>query len=136
MKVTMVTPSFNGMRYLDECIESVKIQRSENIDVEHMIVDGGSTDGTVEFARRRGCTVMMSKDEGIFDAINKDSFAEQGEFRDATSPPPGLDPRADVRLARLELHHAHSHLREFGIVSRARRVPQGDEVRRGLRLFP
>ena len=36
MKVTVVTLSLNGMRYLDECIESVKIQRSENIDVEHM----------------------------------------------------------------------------------------------------
>ena len=68
------------MRYLDECIESVKIQRSENVDVEHMIVDGGSTDGTLEFARRRGCTVMTGKDEGTFDAINKGSFAAQGEL--------------------------------------------------------
>ena len=80
MKVTVVTPSLNGMRYLDECIASVKIQRSENVDVEHMIVDGGSTDGTVEFARQQGCTVMTGKDDGIFDAINKGSFAAQGEL--------------------------------------------------------
>ena len=80
MKVTVVTPSLNGMRYLDECIESVKIQRSENVDVEHMIVDGGSTDGTLKFARQRGCTVTTRKDDGIFDAINKGSFAAQGEL--------------------------------------------------------
>jgi len=80
MKVTVVTPSYNGMRYLDECIVSVKIQRSKNVDVEHMVVDGGSTDGTVEFARERGCTVMTGKDEGIFDAINKGSFAARGEL--------------------------------------------------------
>src|SRR5271157_5126769 len=68
------------MRYLDECIESVKIQRSENVDIEHMIVDGGSTDGTLEFARQQGCTVMTGKDDGIFDAINRGSFAAQGEL--------------------------------------------------------
>ena len=80
MQVTVVTPSFNGMRYLDECIKSVQIRRSEHVNVEHIIVDGGSTDGTVEFARQRGCTVMTGKDEGIFDAINKGSFAAQGEL--------------------------------------------------------
>ena len=80
MKVTVVTPSFNGIRYLSECIESVRLQQSENFDVEHIVVDGGSTDGTVEFAQERGCTVMVGKDDGIFDAINKGSFAARGEL--------------------------------------------------------
>ena len=144
---------------MDECIESVKIQRSENVDVEHMIVDRGSTDGTLEFARRRGCTVMTGKDDRIFDAINKDSFAAQGELlgflgcddillpgaleqvvqtyepsgrrwvvvgirwldgrgtpRGDRAAPSELDHGADVRFARVELHHAHGHLRELGNV--------------------
>jgi GT2 family glycosyltransferase len=48
------------------------------VQVEHVVVDGGSRDGTVEFARSSGCTVMTGKDDGIFDAINKGSFNANG----------------------------------------------------------
>jgi hypothetical protein len=80
MLVTVVTPSFNGIEYLRDCIASTRSQEGPNVQVEHMIVDGGSTDGTVELARELGCTVMTGKDEGIFDAINKGSFAGRGEL--------------------------------------------------------
>jgi glycosyltransferase involved in cell wall biosynthesis len=80
MLVTVVTPSFNGIEYLRECVESTRSQEGPNVQVEHMIVDGGSTDGTVELARELGCTVMTGKDEGIFDAINKGSLAGRGQL--------------------------------------------------------
>jgi glycosyltransferase involved in cell wall biosynthesis len=76
--VSVVTPTLNGIRYLPECIESVQNQESPSVQVEHIVVDGGSTDGSVEFARSRGCTVMVGKDDGIFDAINKGSFNSSG----------------------------------------------------------
>jgi glycosyltransferase involved in cell wall biosynthesis len=76
--ISVVTPTLNGIRYLPDCIESVQSQKSSNVEVEHIVVDGGSTDGSVEFARSRGCAVMVGEDDGIFDAINKGSFSSNG----------------------------------------------------------
>jgi glycosyltransferase involved in cell wall biosynthesis len=76
--ITVVTPTLNAERYLHARIESTRGQVTSNVQVEHVVVDGGSTDGTVEFARSRSCTVMTGRDEGIFDAINKGSFNSSG----------------------------------------------------------
>jgi glycosyltransferase involved in cell wall biosynthesis len=78
MLITVVTPTLNAIRYLPECIESTRIQEGPDVHVEHIVVDGGSTDGTVELARSQGCVVMTGKDDGIFDAINKGSFNSNG----------------------------------------------------------
>ena len=80
MLITVVTPTLNGIRYLQDCIESVRGQESSNVEVEHIVVDGGSTDGTVEAAEARGCTVIIGRDDGIFDAINKGSFRASGQL--------------------------------------------------------
>jgi glycosyltransferase involved in cell wall biosynthesis len=80
MKVSVVTPTLNGVEYLRECIESSRASARNGIEVEHVIVDAGSTDGTVELAQSLGATVLQGKDRGIFDAINKGSFAASGEL--------------------------------------------------------
>lgn len=80
MIVTVVTPTLNGMPYLRECIESVRKNGSRNVEVEHVIVDGGSTDGTIELAQSYGLPLLTGKDKGIFDAINKGSFNSRGEL--------------------------------------------------------
>ncbi|MFC7690421.1 glycosyltransferase [Paeniroseomonas aquatica] len=78
MIVTVVTPTLNGIEYLAECIASVQRNRTRDIEIDHVIVDGGSTDGTVEMAEAAGLRVMTGKDSGIFDAINKGSFNSEG----------------------------------------------------------
>jgi glycosyltransferase involved in cell wall biosynthesis len=80
MLITVVTPTLNAIRYLRDCIDSTRAQESSEVQVEHIIVDGGSTDGTVEFAKARGCTLVTGKDKGIFDAINKGSYRAGGEL--------------------------------------------------------
>ena len=80
MLISVVTPTLNGIRYLQSCIESTRDQQSPDVQVEHIIVDGGSTDGTVELAQAEGCRVISEKDEGIFDALNKGSFSANGEL--------------------------------------------------------
>lgn len=80
MLISVVTPTLNAIRYLQSCIESTRDQQSPNVQVEHIVVDGGSTDGTVEFAEAQGCTVISGRDEGIFDALNKGSFRASGEL--------------------------------------------------------
>ena len=62
MIVTIVTPTLNAVDFLKECIESARRNATRGIEIEHVIVDGGSTDGTVELAR--------SYVEGGFDHIH------------------------------------------------------------------
>jgi glycosyltransferase involved in cell wall biosynthesis len=69
--VSIVTPSLNGMDFLAECIESVRSQASLSVDVEHILVDGGSTDGTPEFAAAAGCTVLTREERNLTYAMNK-----------------------------------------------------------------
>ncbi len=80
MIITVVTPTLNGMPYLKDCIASVKKNRSPDYEIDHVIVDGGSTDGTLELAEREGLRILTGKDKGIFDAINKGSFNSKGDL--------------------------------------------------------
>ena len=74
-KVSVVTTTYNDIENLKRILAEVKKQTYPNI--EHIIVDGGSTDGTVELLKELeekgpGCISWMSeKDNGIYDAINK-----------------------------------------------------------------
>lgn len=80
MIVSVVTPALNGMRWLPECIDSTQRQTGPNIDVEHIVVDGGSTDGTPDYAASRGCTVLTREEPGIAYAMNKGAYNSTGEL--------------------------------------------------------
>ena len=49
-KITIVTPVYNCVEYIEETIQSVLIQNYRNI--EYIIVDGGSNDGTCEIVKK------------------------------------------------------------------------------------
>jgi glycosyltransferase involved in cell wall biosynthesis len=73
-KITVVTPSFNQARFLEETIRSVLSQRDQIH--EYFVIDGGSTDASVEiirrYAQRGGIDWWVSgKDSGQADAIHK-----------------------------------------------------------------
>jgi glycosyltransferase involved in cell wall biosynthesis len=69
--LTVVTPSYGYAHYLHDAIRSVSEQRG--ITVEHVIQDGGSTDGTVELLRESEIPVdwVSEPDEGQSDALNR-----------------------------------------------------------------
>jgi glycosyltransferase involved in cell wall biosynthesis len=77
--VSVITPCLNGARYLAEAIESVLVQRYPH--VEHIVVDGGSTDGTLEVLRRYPhVQVISGPDRGMYDALNKGLILARGEI--------------------------------------------------------
>lgn len=73
-KLSIITPVFNGIRFIESCI--VNVIEQECPGVEHVIVDGGSTDGTVAIIRRFAESYghirwVSEKDRGQSDAMNK-----------------------------------------------------------------
>ena len=50
MKVSIITVTYNSEKYLEGCIQSVVMQNYQ--DVEHIIIDGGSTDGTLSIIEK------------------------------------------------------------------------------------
>jgi glycosyltransferase involved in cell wall biosynthesis len=49
MKISIIAPNLNGMPYLEQAVKSIEIQRQSGVSLEYIIVDGGSTDGSLEY---------------------------------------------------------------------------------------
>lgn len=68
--ITILSPSFNQAGFINECIESVLMQGYPNF--EHIVIDGGSTDGTLEILKKYKHLKWVSEpDKGLADALNK-----------------------------------------------------------------
>lgn len=81
MKFSIITAVYNGEAYIEQCIQSVLAQNYH--DYEHIIVDGGSTDRTVEIIKQYEGKYNMrwisEPDNGMYDAICKGFEMAQGD---------------------------------------------------------
>ncbi len=88
MLVTIITVAFNSGKTIAKAMESVLNQTYENI--EYIVVDGASTDNTVEVAKSfqsafdakdgRSLTIISEPDQGMYDALNKGARLAHGEL--------------------------------------------------------
>jgi glycosyltransferase involved in cell wall biosynthesis len=80
-KISIITPSYNQAAFLKETVDSVRGQEGD-FAVEHIIVDGGSTDGSVEFLKTLGDQVrwISEPDRGQADAVNKGIAMASGDI--------------------------------------------------------
>lgn len=80
--VSIITPSYNQGEFIEDTLLSVKNQNYPNI--EHIIIDGGSTDNTLEIIKKYEEAYNMmwisEKDEGQSDAVNKGFNMAKGEI--------------------------------------------------------
>ena len=78
-RITLVTPVFNAARFVEQAIRSVVEQGYPNL--EYIVVDGGSTDGTIDILKKyeRCFSRLISEpDKGMYDALNKGFYHATG----------------------------------------------------------
>lgn len=81
MKISVITVTYNSAATLADTLRSVACQ--DHPEVEHIIIDGASTDGTLDLVRREGAhvaRVVSERDRGIYDAMNKGLRLATGEL--------------------------------------------------------
>ncbi|MDD4117979.1 MAG: glycosyltransferase, partial [Kiritimatiellae bacterium] len=75
MKISILTPNYNGAHWLARSMDSVLSQQlAPGDELEYIVVDGGSTDGSqaiAEARRDRLAALISEKDNGPADALNK-----------------------------------------------------------------
>jgi glycosyltransferase involved in cell wall biosynthesis len=72
-RISVVTVVLNGARLLEETIQSV-IEKKSTAEIDYLIIDGGSTDGTVDIIRSHSNQIaywVSERDSGIYEAMNK-----------------------------------------------------------------
>ena len=81
LKISVITVTKNSEKFLEENINSLKNQTYKNF--EHIIIDGNSTDRTVEIIKKNKDTIdywVSEPDEGLYDAMNKGIKACTGDI--------------------------------------------------------
>ena len=74
MKVSLIVSTYNSKDFIKDCLDSILEQCYNNIEI--IIIDGKSTDGTVELLKsycnlNSNIFLVSEKDRGIYDALNK-----------------------------------------------------------------
>ena len=80
-RISLVTPVFNSGKYIEQTFRSVFAQNYPNL--EYFVIDGGSTDGTVDIIRKYESQLsgwLSEPDNGMYDALNKGFARTTGEI--------------------------------------------------------
>jgi glycosyltransferase involved in cell wall biosynthesis len=104
--ISIVTPVFNSVRWIELCLQSVR-HALQGRNFEHIVVDGGSTDGTLEYLKQqKDIRLIPGPDKGMYDALNKGMAAARGRIVGHLN--------ADEQYDRAGLAHALQKLDQTG----------------------
>jgi len=100
MKISIITPSFNHARFIRRTIDSV-LSQTGDFELEYRVLDGASTDGTVEILKSYGDRLQWRSeaDNGQVDAINKGLRTATGDIVGWVNSDDTLLPGALARVA-------------------------------------
>jgi glycosyltransferase involved in cell wall biosynthesis len=77
MKISIITPALNSEKFIENALKSIHLWQSGDFSIENIIVDGGSTDQTIDivnsFREKHAANIVLlqGKDKNMYDAINK-----------------------------------------------------------------
>src|SRR5689334_10775509 len=78
-RITLLTPCLNAERYIDQALAAIERQQYPNL--EHIVLDGGSLDATLDILARHPATIVSTeRDRGSHDAMNKGLRLATGEI--------------------------------------------------------
>jgi len=104
--ISIVTPVFNSVRWIELCLQSVR-HALQGRSYEHIVVDGGSTDGTLEYLKQqKDIRFIPGPDKGMYDALNKGMATARGQVLGHLN--------ADEQYDRAGLAHALQKLDQTG----------------------
>jgi glycosyltransferase involved in cell wall biosynthesis len=100
LRISLVTPSFNQARFIGRTVDSV-LGQAGDFELEYLVVDGGSTDGTLDLLRDYGGRLgwVSEPDRGQSDAINKGLRRTTGDVVGWLNSDDVLRPGALARVA-------------------------------------
>ena len=78
MRVSIITPSLNHGKYIEQLLLSVESQN--HLDVEHIVVDGGSSDNTLQVLKRHKTRWIRQEGKGFTDAVNQGLEMASGDL--------------------------------------------------------
>lgn len=135
MKFSIITPCYNSERFIEQTLASVAAQRDQGYEVEHIVIDGGSEDGTLAILDRYRDQIqhlVSEPDGGPAEAINKGLSLASGDLLAWLNADDVYHPEALWRVADVMQSNPSAALC-FG---RCRIVNEnGKEIRRGITRF-
>lgn len=126
-KITVITPSFNQVKFIEQTIESVLNQGYPNL--EYIIMDGGSTDGTIEVLKRYSGWLewISERDRGQSHAINKGLRMATGDVLAFINSDDLYEPGALLKVGTFFAEHSEA----AWLTGKCRIIDQeGQEIRR------
>lgn len=134
-RISIITPSYNSGRFIRDCVQSIHAQKAEGHEIEHIVMDGGSSDETLEVLEEFAGSitqVVSEPDEGPADAINKGLARTTGDIlcwlnADDIYAPGALSRVCEVFAAQPEAAFVFGHC---PIVNEA-----GEEIRKPITRF-
>jgi glycosyltransferase involved in cell wall biosynthesis len=141
VKFSIITPSYNQSKFIKETIESV-INQKGNFLIEYFIIDGGSTDGTVQILKKYGKKLekhkrikfiwKSEKDKGQSDAINKGLRIATGDILAYINSDDAYEPNAFKNVA--NFFNTHKEI-EF-VYGKCKIInEEGSEIRRIIKWY-